>query len=102
MKIRPEDALEYHSRPPAGKLAVTPTKPCRTQRDLSLAYSPGVAVPCLEIERDPALAYTYTGSTGRIQDISAQSVVPHLDLHPGMTFLDLCAAPGNKTAQALV
>ncbi len=44
---------------------------------------------------------TYVASTGRIQDISAQSVVTHLDLHPGMTFLDLCAAPGNKTAQAL-
>ena len=44
---------------------------------------------------------TYVSSTGRIQDISAQSVIPHLDLHPGMTFLDLCAAPGNKTAQAL-
>ncbi len=60
MSIRPEDALEYHSAAPAGKLSVTPTKPCRTQRDLSLAYTPGVAVPCLEIERDPALAYQYT------------------------------------------
>src|SRR5450631_2017228 len=60
MKIRPEDALEYHSSSPAGKLAVIPTKPCRTQRDLSLAYTPGVAVPCLEIQRDPALAYKYT------------------------------------------
>ncbi len=60
MKIRPEDALEYHSSAPAGKVAVTPTKPCRTQRDLSLAYTPGVAVPCLEIERDPSLAYKYT------------------------------------------
>src|ERR1700751_2823404 len=60
MKIRPEDALEYHSASPAGKVSVTPTKPCRTQRDLSLAYTPGVAVPCLEIERDPELAYTYT------------------------------------------
>jgi malate dehydrogenase (oxaloacetate-decarboxylating)(NADP+) len=60
MKIRPEDALEYHSSSPAGKIAVTPTKPCRTQRDLSLAYTPGVAVPCLEIERDPSLAYKYT------------------------------------------
>ena len=46
-------------------------------------------------------AETHTASTGRIQDIGAQSVVPHLDLHPGMTFLDLCAAPGNKTAQAI-
>ncbi|HKE28891.1 MAG TPA: NADP-dependent malic enzyme [Bryobacteraceae bacterium] len=60
MKIRPEDALEYHSSPPAGKLSVTPTKACRTQRDLSLAYTPGVAVPCKEIERDPSLAYQYT------------------------------------------
>src|SRR6516162_11445119 len=60
MKIRPEDALEYHSAAPAGKISVTPTKPCRTQRDLSLAYTPGVAVPCLEIERDRDLAYTYT------------------------------------------
>src|SRR5438552_9008155 len=60
MSIRPEDALEYHSQSPAGKVSVTPTKPCRTQRDLSLAYTPGVAVPCLEIERDPDLAYKYT------------------------------------------
>jgi 16S rRNA (cytosine967-C5)-methyltransferase len=44
---------------------------------------------------------THIASTGRIQDIGAQSVVPFLDLHPGQTFLDLCAAPGNKTAQAL-
>ena len=56
MKIRPEDVLEYHSSPPAGKVSVTPTKPCHTQRDLSLAYTPGVAIPCKEIERDPGLA----------------------------------------------
>src|SRR5664280_255139 len=60
MIIRPEDALEYHSAAPAGKVSVVPTKPCRTQRDLSLAYTPGVAVPCLEIARDPSLAYKYT------------------------------------------
>ncbi len=60
MSIRNEDALEYHSSAPAGKIAVHPTKPCRTQRDLSLAYTPGVAVPCLEIQRDPSLAYKYT------------------------------------------
>jgi 16S rRNA (cytosine967-C5)-methyltransferase len=46
-------------------------------------------------------AETSIASTGRIQDIGAQSIVPFLDLHPGQTFLDLCAAPGNKTAQAL-
>src|ERR671917_589540 len=61
MIIRKEDALEYHSSSPAGKLAVRPTKPCSTQRDLSLAYTPGVAVPCLEIHRDPSLVYRYTG-----------------------------------------
>jgi len=46
-------------------------------------------------------AETFVAETGRIQDVGAQSVVPFLDLHPGQTFLDLCAAPGNKTAQAL-
>jgi 16S rRNA (cytosine967-C5)-methyltransferase len=46
-------------------------------------------------------AVSYTASTGRIQDIGAQAIVPLLDLHPGLTFLDVCAAPGNKTAQAL-
>lgn len=46
-------------------------------------------------------AATHIASTGRIQDIGAQSIVPFLDLHPGDTFLDLCAAPGNKTAQAI-
>src|SRR3954469_9837899 len=48
-----EDALVYHRRPVPGKLAVTPTKPLATQRDLSLAYSPGVAEACLEIVREP-------------------------------------------------
>jgi malate dehydrogenase (oxaloacetate-decarboxylating)(NADP+) len=75
MKIRPEDALEYHSTPPAGKLSVTPTKPCRTQRDLSLAYTPGVAVPCKEIERDPALAYQYTAKGNLVAVISNGTAV---------------------------
>jgi malate dehydrogenase (oxaloacetate-decarboxylating)(NADP+) len=60
MAIRKQDALDYHALPIPGKVAVTPTKPCRTQRDLSLAYTPGVAVPCLEIQRDPSLIYKYT------------------------------------------
>jgi malate dehydrogenase (oxaloacetate-decarboxylating)(NADP+) len=75
MKIRPEDALEYHSTSPAGKVAVTPTKPCRTQRDLSLAYTPGVAVPCLEIERDPSLAYKYTAKGNLVGVISNGTAV---------------------------
>ena len=61
MIIRKQEALDYHSSNPAGKLAVRSTKPCSTQRDLSLAYTPGVAVPCLEIHQDPSLVYRYTG-----------------------------------------
>jgi malate dehydrogenase (oxaloacetate-decarboxylating)(NADP+) len=53
-------ALEYHRSPVRGKIAVTPTKPLSNQRDLSLAYSPGVAYACLAIEQDPALAHDYT------------------------------------------
>ena len=55
-----QDALDYHSTGRPGKIAVVPTKPLANQRDLSLAYSPGVAEPCLEIKRDPELAYAYT------------------------------------------
>src|SRR5213082_1384591 len=55
-----EDALDYHSRGRPGKIAVVPTKPLTNQRDLSLAYSPGVAEPCLAIKDDPELAYKYT------------------------------------------
>src|SRR3954452_10013545 len=75
MKIRPEDALEYHSSAPAGKLSVIPTKPCRTQRDLSLAYTPRVAVPCLEIERDPSLAYQYTAKGNLVGVVSNGTAV---------------------------
>ncbi len=53
-------ALEFHRLPTRGKIAVTPTKPLSNQRDLSLAYSPGVAYPCLAIEQDPTLAAEYT------------------------------------------
>src|SRR6478609_4623036 len=53
-------ALEYHSTPVKGKISVTPTKPLLNQRDLSLAYSPGVAYPCLDIRDNPALAAEYT------------------------------------------
>ena len=59
-KISREDALEYHSGGRKGKIEVVPAKPTATQRDLSLAYTPGVAVPCEEIHKDPLLAYEYT------------------------------------------
>ena len=48
-----EESVEYHQRGRKGKIEVVPTKPCRTQHDLSLAYTPGVAEPCLRIEKDP-------------------------------------------------
>src|SRR5574339_654713 len=56
-----DEALEYHRKGRPGKIAVVPTKPLNNQRDLALAYSPGVAEPCLEIKRDPEEAYAYTG-----------------------------------------
>jgi malate dehydrogenase (oxaloacetate-decarboxylating)(NADP+) len=55
-----EESCEYHRRGRPGKIEVTLTKPCQTQHDLSLAYTPGVAGPCLEIEKDPSLANVYT------------------------------------------
>lgn len=55
-----EAALEYHRNPSRGKISVTPTKPLSNQRDLSLAYSPGVAYPCLDIQADPSKAFDYT------------------------------------------
>src|SRR5471032_3134571 len=75
MHIHPEDALEYHSSTPAGKVSVTPTKPCLTQRDLSLAYTPGVAVPCLAIESDPSLAYKYTAKGNLVGVVTNGSAV---------------------------
>src|SRR5437762_13842813 len=55
-----QDALDYHSSGRKGKIEIVPTKPVATSRDLSLAYSPGVAEPCLEIAQDPDLSYKYT------------------------------------------
>jgi len=66
-----EDALEYHRlKGKPGKIAVVPTKPMDTQRDLSLAYTPGVAVPVLEIEKDAELAYEYTSKGNLVAVIS--------------------------------
>ncbi len=75
MAVRREDALEYHALPSPGKLSTVPTKPCRTQRDLSLAYTPGVAVPCLEIARDPSLAYKYTSRGNLVAVVSNGTAV---------------------------
>jgi malate dehydrogenase (oxaloacetate-decarboxylating)(NADP+) len=61
MPVTRQQALDYHSGTRPGKIEVTPTKPCRTQHDLSMAYTPGVAIPCLEIEKNPHDAFKYTG-----------------------------------------
>jgi len=61
MPVTRQQALDYHFGTRPGKIEVTPTKPCRTQHDLSLAYTPGVAEPCLEIHKNPHDAFKYTG-----------------------------------------
>ncbi|MCX6640847.1 MAG: NADP-dependent malic enzyme [bacterium] len=73
--IRKQDALDYHSLGKPGKIEVTPTKPCMTQRDLSLAYTPGVAVPCLEIEKNPEDAYKYTAKGNLVAVVSNGTAV---------------------------
>ena len=73
--IRDDDALEYHSSSPPGKIAIKATKPCLTQRDLSLAYTPGVAVPCLEIHRDPNLVYKYTAKANLVAVVTNGTAV---------------------------
>lgn len=69
------EALLYHSRPKPGKIEVVPTKKYATQRDLSLAYSPGVAEPCLEIEKNPSKAYKYTTKGNLVAVISNGTAV---------------------------
>ena len=54
------EVLKYHKEPRPGKIEVVPSKPCLSQSDLSLAYTPGVAIPCMEIKRDPNLSFDYT------------------------------------------
>ncbi|MDO4224709.1 MAG: NADP-dependent malic enzyme [Bergeyella zoohelcum] len=68
-------ALDYHKAEPKGKIEVIPSKPHSSQRDLSLAYSPGVAVPCLEIEKNPKTAYDYTGKGNLVAVISNGTAV---------------------------
>src|SRR5712692_2060413 len=74
-KIRREDALDYHSSGRKGKIEVVPTKPCGTARELSLAYSPGVAEPCLEIAKEKDLSYTYTARGNLVAVISNGTAV---------------------------
>lgn len=73
--IRKQDALDYHSQGRRGKIEVIPTKPCSTQRDLSLAYSPGVADPCMEIHHNPEDAFLYTAKGNLVAVISNGTAV---------------------------
>ena len=76
IKIMAEEALSYHkldNKP--GKISILPTKPLLTQQDLSLAYSPGVAFPCIEIKKDPILAYQYTSKANSVAVISNGTAV---------------------------
>ncbi len=75
MEIRKQDALNYHSTGRKGKIEVNPTKPCLTQWDLSLAYTPGVATPCLEIEKQPDLAFEYTAKGNLVAVVSNGTAV---------------------------
>ncbi len=82
-KFTDEEALRFHSRGKPGKLEITPTKPMATQRDLSLAYSPGVAVPVRRIAEDPDLAYDYTSKGNMVAVISNGTAILGLgDLGP--------------------
>ncbi|MGB3565152.1 MAG: NADP-dependent malic enzyme [Thermoanaerobaculia bacterium] len=73
--IRDQEALDYHTQGRPGKLEVVPSKPCLTQRDLSLAYTPGVAVPCRRIEADAAEVYKYTGKGNLVAVVSNGTAV---------------------------
>jgi len=74
-KIDPQDALDYHSQGRPGKIKIVSTKNTKTQRDLSLAYSPGVAEPCLEIEKNPSDVYKYTAKGNLVAVISNGTAV---------------------------
>jgi malate dehydrogenase (oxaloacetate-decarboxylating)(NADP+) len=74
-KIDEQEALDFHTRGQPGKIALRATKPLTTQRDLSLAYSPGVAYPCLIIEKDPDTAYDYTSKGNMVAVISNGTAV---------------------------
>jgi malate dehydrogenase (oxaloacetate-decarboxylating)(NADP+) len=73
--LRKQEALDYHSKGRPGKIEVIPTKATKTQRDLSLAYSPGVAVPCMEINENPEKVYQYTAKGNLVGVISNGTAV---------------------------
>ena len=79
--LQKQQALEYHSKGRPGKIEVVPTKEAKTQRDLSLAYSPGVAVPCLEIRDNPEDVYKYTAKGNLVFKIFADIDVFDIEIN---------------------
>ncbi len=76
--LRKEQALEYHAGGRPGKIEVIPTKEAKTQKDLSLAYSPGVAIPCTEIQNNPADVFKYTAKGNLVGVITNGKTKPIL------------------------
>jgi len=74
-RVTEQEAYDFHAKGKPGKLEISPTKPLTTQRDLSLAYSPGVAFPCLNIEENPDLAYDLTNKGNVVAVISNGTAV---------------------------
>src|SRR5665811_150548 len=74
-ELRKQEALDYHCKGRPGKIEVIPTKATKTQRDLSLAYTPGVAVPCMEIHANPESVYKYTAKGNLVAVISNGTAV---------------------------
>ncbi|MBL6784832.1 MAG: NADP-dependent malic enzyme [Rickettsiales bacterium] len=74
-KLTDKDALDFHEQGKPGKISITPSKPLTTQRDLSLAYSPGVAIPCLRIKENPSDAYRYTSKGNLVAVVSNGTAV---------------------------
>src|SRR5262249_33237456 len=94
-----QDALDYHANGRPGKIAVVPTKPLTNQRDLSLAYSPGVAEPCLEIKSDPDLAYSYTAKGNLVPVVTNGTAVLGLGNIGAMAGKPVMEGKGNLFKQ---
>ena len=75
MAVRRQDALDYHSQGRPGKIEIRLTKPCKTQRDLGMAYTPGVAEPCLDIEKNPEDVFKYTARGNLVAVVSNGTAV---------------------------
>src|SRR2546422_11097917 len=94
MSIRRQEALDYHSQGRPGKIQVSPTKPFKNQRDLSLAYTPGVAEPCREIAQRPEEAYTYTAKGNLVAVVTNGTAVLGLG--------NIGPLPGKRTGERRV